>query len=66
MSRQLIRIGSPSLKNESKLNTADGFDILFNGYHEFVYMPDGNDEWIRVNGTWISGMRYLMNDTQID
>lgn len=61
MKRELIRVGSLHLANESTLNSASGFDVLFNGYHEFVYMADGNDAWARVNGTWLGGFGHLIN-----
>jgi hypothetical protein len=40
MQRELIRIGSPLPANESTLIKTAGFDALFYGYHEFVYIDD--------------------------
>jgi hypothetical protein len=62
MQHQLFRIGSPSLVNESQLQKTPGFDALFDGYHEFVYIPKF-DPWLCLNGTWMGALAYVMNDT---
>ncbi len=59
--RELFRIGSPLLANESKLLKTGGFDVLFHGYHEFVYLADF-DPWLRVNGTWRGALAHILND----
>jgi len=61
MQRELIRIGSPLLANESKWRA--GFDALFDGYHEFVYIAD-YFPWQRVNGTWAGALGHILNDMQ--
>ena len=40
MHKELIRIGTDSFVNESELYKAYAFDLLFGGFHEFVYLPD--------------------------
>ena len=60
MLRERIRIGSPFYVNESKLEPVDGFDVLFDKYHEFVYIPDFEPRQL-VNGTWRGALRYLIN-----
>ena len=61
MPRELIRIGSPYLANESELRTTAGFEVLFGGYHEFVYIPD-SDPWLKVNGTWRGALGHILDD----
>jgi hypothetical protein len=61
MPRELFRIGSPLLANESVLRTTAGFEMLFGGYHEFVYIPDF-DPWLQVNGTWKGALAHILSD----
>ncbi len=62
MHHERIRIGTPlSLINDTKLHKTAGFDALFDGYHEFVYIRDF-DPWARVNGTWKGALGYLLDD----
>jgi hypothetical protein len=65
MPSKVFRIGSPLAVNESELRTYNGFDLLFGGHHEFVYIADF-DPWVRVNGTWQGALGYLLDDTQMD
>ncbi len=65
MRRERFRIGSPVFVNESKLQKTDGFDMLFDGYSEFVYIPD-HDPWRVVNGIWTGALGYLQNDMAMD
>jgi len=60
MQRELIRIGSPLLANETKLRATTGFDALFDGYHEFVYIAD-YEPWQGVNGTWTGALGQVLN-----
>jgi ABC-type amino acid transport substrate-binding protein len=62
VTKSLIRVGTLNFVNESELDVADRFDLLFGGYHEFVYIPD-NDPWQLVNGTWTGALGYLMNES---
>jgi hypothetical protein len=64
MHTELIRIGTGSFVNETELNKDYAFDLLFGGFHEFVYIPD-YWQWQLVNGTWAGALGHLMNDTQM-
>ncbi len=57
MKRELIRIGTES--NGSELSKANGFDILFAGFHEFVYLPDYSSNQL-VNGTWRGAFGHII------
>jgi hypothetical protein len=61
MKSELFRIGSPILANESKLHVTTGFDVLFDGYHEFVHIPD-YQPLVRANGTWQGALGHLQKD----
>jgi len=63
MQRELIRIGSPLLANETKLRATTGFDALFDGHHEFVYIAD-YVPWEHVNGTWTGALGHILNGTR--
>ena len=63
MHKKLIRIGTESFVNESELEKAFAFDLLYGGFHEFVYLPDYWQPWQLVNGTWAGALGYLTNDT---
>ncbi len=60
MQRELLRIGSPLFVNKSTLRATIGFDSLFDGYHEFVYIAD-YVPWQRVNGTWMGALGHIDN-----
>ena len=62
MHKELIRIGTYSFVNESELDKAYAFDLLFGGFHEFVYLPDYGPFQL-ANGTMTGAPRHLMNDT---
>jgi hypothetical protein len=62
MKGEMIRISSPLAVNESKLLSAIGYDVLFDGYQEFVYIPAHNS-WLDVNGTWMGALGALHNDS---
>jgi hypothetical protein len=59
MHKKLIRIGTERFVNESELSKYVALDLLFGGYHEFVYLPN---YYQLVNGT-TGAFAYLMNDT---
>lgn len=63
MNKDLIRIGTDKFVNESTLAKQPAFDLLFSGFHEFVYVPD-DVAWVFVNGTWTGSLGLLMNDIQ--
>ena len=53
MNKELIRIGTNTLVNTSTLEAYEGFDLLFGGRHEFVYLSgDGQTGEQLENGTW--------------
>ena len=62
MHKELIRIGTGSFVNESELAKLFAFDLLFSGFHEFVYLADF-DPWQLANGTMTGAPRHLLNDT---
>ncbi len=61
---QLIRIGSENFVNRSELNAFGAFDLLFGGFHEFVYVVDF-EPWLLVNGSWTGVLGHLMNDNRM-
>jgi hypothetical protein len=59
MLKEFIRIGTSKFPNKSELSKYVALDLLFGGYHEFVYLPD---YYQLVNGT-TGALAHLMNDT---
>jgi hypothetical protein len=66
MKSKSFRIGASKFVNESQLNTADAYDLLFDKIHEFVYYPDGAAPWQLINGTWTGALGHLINGMQMD
>ena len=60
MHKELIRVGTSSFVNKSKLNQARAFDLLYGGFYEFIHLPHYSH---RVNSTWTGTLGLLMNDT---
>ncbi len=65
MKNNLIRIGTADFVNKSALLKINAFDLLFNGFYEFVYLPDYYP-WLLVNGTWTGALGHLMDDNRMD
>ncbi len=61
MEKKLMRVGTDDLEIKSKLNTRDGFNLLFGARREFVYLTDFYP-WRYVNGTWTGAFGHLLND----
>jgi hypothetical protein len=57
MKRQLIRIGAEI--SELELSKSEAFDLLFGGFYEFVYLPDGYSNQL-VNGTWTGLLGHII------
>jgi hypothetical protein len=65
MTKQLIRIGIDNISRQKKILKAIGFDMLFDGRHELVYIPN-YEPWMFVNGSWTGALGHLMNGTQLN
>jgi hypothetical protein len=48
-SRSRIRIGTEKPVNETELNTIAAFNLLFDGFHEFVHTPVDDGSWLPVD-----------------
>jgi hypothetical protein len=60
--QHLIRIGTDELAYEAELDTYDSFDLLFDGFHEFVQIFNYHPLRL-VNGTkWTGALGHLMDD----
>jgi hypothetical protein len=64
MNKQLFRIGT-SIVNGSEWSKAEAFDLLFGGYHEFVYLPDFYPIQL-LNGTWIGAFRHIIDGHAVE
>ena len=61
--RELLRIGF-EFANDTNLEKSSGFDVLFNDFHEVVYIPDFLP-WKRVNDSWTGALGHLHSGLSI-
>ena len=61
--KELIRLGT--VANVTTLEKSVAFDLLFDGFHKFVYLPD-YVPWLYTNGTWTGAFGHLMNGMRMD
>lgn len=62
MPRERLRIGTPTFVNETELRKTAGFDVLFDKYYEFVYIPDFTPWQPTTNGTWQGAPGHIQRD----
>jgi hypothetical protein len=65
MKKELIRIGTNKLVNETELNKYYAFNLIFSNYNtKFVKQNEYFTPFI--NGTWSGAFRSLLNDTSTE
>ncbi len=61
----IIRIGVDNFVNTTEVSKFDGFDYLFDGFYELVYLPHYRPINY-VNESWTGALADLMNDNRMD
>ena len=65
MKKPPLRVGTEFFVNQSELSTIDVYDLIFGGYHEFVYLPDFYPLQL-VNGSWQGALGHLLNGNHMN